>query len=419
MKLLHKENLFLIPIYLFIFALVGLGFYYAAQMVLHEDVEDLLLARKEFLLKNIKDIREFEKYQQYSFNTLKIEETTLPVSTDNNIKDTVLYDSIEKKYELSSILTFVVSEGGKNYQISLKRTRVNTSEWAVGIVQVVVILFVVLLVLLFAANVILTKRIWNPFYKTLDQLLAFKVSDPADLHFPETNITEFRQLFEVLGQMTDKIREDYESLKHFSENASHEFQTPLAVIKVKLDMLLQSPHLSSEELEWINSALKSVKKLSKLNEALLLLTKIENRQFDKVTTVNIEAMMKEKLEHLAELIRLKNLHLSTHYSSTLFLMMDHLLADLLIENLLSNAIKHNYDGGEIIIQLQDSVLEIRNTGPRPSLPVRFLFERFRKSNQNSESLGLGLAIVQEICHTYHLQIAYRYEVGYHIMSIRR
>ena len=417
MKLLNKENLLQIPVYLFIFILVGIGFYYAAEVILHEKVEETLRERKEYLLRNVDDIGEFMKYQKYSFNSLKIEHTNLLPTKTDYIGDTLLYDVLERNYELCSQLVFIINEKGQNYKITLIRARVNTSKWAISIAQVVLLVFLILLVLLFVANVLISKRIWRPFYELLDKLSYFKISEPGNINFPPTNIDEFTELSQVLNRMMEKIKADYVNLKKFSENASHEFQTPISVIQLKLDHLLQSNNLSMEEVESVSSVLKSVKKLSKLNESLLLLTKIENRQFVKIEAVSLNNIIKEKIENLKELIDLRQIRLNTSLDEVFEVKMDPLLADLLIENLLSNAIKHNFDGGEIIITTSGNEIQIKNTGNPLTVNTSQLFERFGKSNQNSKSLGLGLAIVKEICNTYPINIDYQSIDQYHILTL--
>lgn len=418
MKLLNKENLLLLPVYIAIFLLVGVAFYFAAQLVLHENVEERLLDRKEYLLQNMDDMEVFRIYQDYSFHSLEIDETHLPLGTPDEFKDTVLYDKTDKEHELTSQLSFVAANKGKNYRITLRRAIVNTSEWAIGIAQVVIVMFFTLLLLLFIANTLITKRIWSPFYILLDRLKQFKISTPGTIEFPSTNITEFKQLSEVLSLMIGKIQKDYVNLKKFSENASHEFQTPLSVIQLKLDMLLQSPHLSDEELQLVNSAQRSLRKLSKLNEALLLLTKLENRQFGEIQEIDLTEIVKEKMDNLSELVALKSIKWETNFNGYAMFLMNPVLADLLIENLLSNAIKHNVENGTIRIESSFTGLTIKNSGAPLLDDPEKLFGRFSKSLPHSSSLGLGLAIVKEICNTYDFNISYEYASSYHQLSIR-
>jgi signal transduction histidine kinase len=78
-------------------------------------------------------------------------------------------------------------------------------------------------------------------------------------------------------KFTAKALADYKNLKKFSENALHELQTPLAIIRAKTVILLEGNRLPNDQLEKIQTEYQNVNRLSKINSNLLLLTKIESR----------------------------------------------------------------------------------------------------------------------------------------------
>jgi signal transduction histidine kinase len=93
------------------------------------------------------------------------------------------------------------------------------------------------------------------------------------------------------------------------------------------------------------------------------------------------------------------------------------LADILWTNLFQNAIRHNIENGKIRIELTNKKLVIANTGEDPEVDTDQLFERFRKAEQSSESIGLGLSIIKRIVDQSHLTIMYTYADNWHRIVI--
>jgi signal transduction histidine kinase len=215
--------------------------------------------------------------------------------------------------------------------------------------------------------------------------------------------------------MTGKIIRDYETLKNFADNASHEMQTPLAVINSKLDLLIQEPNLDNKQVTQLQAMYDAVARLTKLNQSLLLLAKIENNQFTQAETVKLDVLIKEKLLQLEDLINAKHLRMHTDLEPVQAKLNDY-LADILLNNLLSNAIRHNTDNGRIDIRLRSRELMISNTGSFLTFPAAGIFDRFTKGAY-SEGTGLGLAIVKQICDRYNFKIAYSSRNETHSFSI--
>lgn len=156
---------------------------------------------------------------------------------------------------------------------------------------------------------------------------------------------------------------------------------------------------------------------SKLNEALLLLSKIENRQFVETSEIDICALVQSRLEYLEELFALKKIEVTVRLEKQVKINMNPLLADILINNLLSNALRHNIEKGEIIVLSGNQEITISNTSQQGEMDGSRLFRRFAKQTTSSESNGLGLAIAHEICNSYNVEFSYRYLNGMHCMTI--
>jgi signal transduction histidine kinase len=217
--------------------------------------------------------------------------------------------------------------------------------------------------------------------------------------------------------MSEKILKDYQNLKEFNENAAHELQTPLAVIKSKLDLLIQNEQLDKFQLDLIRSVYEATSRMSKLNQGLILISRIQNNQFSESEDIDIQIIVDKTLEHFQEMTDLKYIQVEREYTHPMILQMNRTLAESLFTNLVSNAIRHNHSNGLIKISIRSNVFTISNTGPELNMDPRKLFDRFRKSDSRPESVGLGLSIVQKICIFYQLSLHYKYHQGFHTLVI--
>jgi signal transduction histidine kinase len=278
-------------------------------------------------------------------------------------------------------------------------------------------LFLGFVAILGILNSQLSKKIWQPFYEMLEMINAYKIDRGENLAFKRTSITEFNALSSAVEKMSEKISQEFSSQKEFTENASHEIQTPLAIVKNKLEVLLQTPSLNEEQMNLINAASLACNRLSKLNEALIILSKIENRQFHTVDNICVNDLIDGQLASLSELIQMRRITIRRLYHDKLSTKMNRYLADILFENLITNSIKHNLTPGFMSISIDSEKIQISNSGEIPKVNPDKLFDRFTKGNQKSKSLGLGLPIIKAICDTYLLPVRYTFEMGIHDISV--
>lgn len=332
-------------------------------------------------------------------------------------KDTLVeHIGIRKQipFRLLSLTQDVESE---RYRITIFKSLIETDDVVDAAFDSTIYVFAILTVLMTVTSYLLSRWLFRPFYHTLEKIRHFRIKDNKELNLAHTSTKEFNTLNELMRQMTNRILGDYRNLKEFTENASHEMQTPLAVAKSKLELLLSMPNLNQEQAHLTESALRAIQKLSKLNQALTLLTRIENQEFSNLQAVNISDLLHKQLDDFQELMDLKEitLQVTTHPQATLYI--DPILADILLTNLLKNAVQHNQRGGRVIVELKKEELIISNTGAPLKGRAEDMFERFRKNNQASDSLGLGLSIVRKICVKHHLAIRYEYQEGLHQMHL--
>lgn len=396
---------------------LGLGsvsYYFIIRTVLIHQLDDTLKVEEAEILNHVQlkdQLPEPANYrdQQIAFEPAEkvVERQFLNISR----RDPSHYN----EYRPFRLLLFSVTAGGEVYTVSVRKSEVETEEMLQWIMLVTAGMILLLLGILFLANRLLIRRLWQPFYQTLEALKGFDLTSREPLNHTPTSIREFQNLQRVVDQMTGKIRKDYEMLKEFADNASHEMQTPLAIINSKLDLMIQDQGLEEKHLRQLQAMYDAVSRLRQLNQSLLLLTKIENHQFAQAGPVALETLIEKKLVQLEDLIQGKRLTLNAELQPCQ-VQMNAYLSDVLLSNLLVNAIRHNEDKGAIKIQLRPDELTISNTG----LPLTFdpaaIFDRFTKSS-HSEGTGLGLAIVRQICDNSGFSLSYDNRDGWHTIRI--
>jgi signal transduction histidine kinase len=240
----------------------------------------------------------------------------------------------------------------------------------------------------------------------MQRLKQFKIGTGNPIIFPATDIDEFHFLNDNLASTIQQAEHEYNVLKEFTENASHEMQTPVAIVRSKLDLLIQQEYLSEDQAEIIRSAYSGIKRLHKLNQSLLLLTKIENRQFEERAYINLKEKVTEKMEQLHEVWNETNITVEAHLEDAI-ISANEVLIDILLNNLFSNAGRHNIANGYISVILQQGTLTITNLGSDAPLDTHKMFQRFYKGSQHSRNNGLGLSIIKQICDHSGIQVTYR------------
>jgi signal transduction histidine kinase len=313
-------------------------------------------------------------------------------------------------------ILFPVAAEGKLYIATVSKSQEGVDDLIGLIVLITGGVLLLLLLVLFVVNRLVLRRLWRPFYDTLSLIKQFNLSSRRIIPDPDTDIDEFMELGDAVKEMTGKVLQDYDSLKNFADNASHEMQTPLAIINSRLDLMIQDQRLDEKQMKQLQGIYDATGRLTKLNQSLLLLTKIENNQFGEAKSVQLDSLIKEKLSQLDEWVLARHLHLTLEASPSSVKMNDY-LADILVNNLLSNAIRHNLENGRIDIGIYPGKLTISNTSGPLGFDPSGIFDRFQKS-AHSQGIGLGLAIVRQICDNYHFAIDYGYLNDMHTFTIR-
>ncbi|MEO6838472.1 MAG: HAMP domain-containing sensor histidine kinase [Ginsengibacter sp.] len=416
MKLIAKYNRINIPITIAVLLISSVAYYFILHHVLLHQVDKDLRIEQQEILKHLSETGQLPESTHYKDQLIEFQATNLihyreKFSTEN------IYNKREDEEEPYRRIDFMVTQNGINYIATVKKSEQETEDIVRLILVITLFIIAILLLILFITNRFLLSKLWKPFNNTLEQLKQFNLSSKNKILVQPTDINEFKELNATVMSMTQKVNNDYESLKRFTENASHEIQTPLAIIKNKMELLAQSENLGESQITIIQSINDAASRLSRMNQSLLLLTKIENRQFENTERIDFSHILNRHIDNLEELPATKNILLIKNIADDFFIEMNEPLAEILISNLLINALKHNYQNGNIEISLAANALTVSNTGPVPKIKTSELFERFKKESTSNESLGLGLSIVKTICDSYGFEVSYNFTEGMHVMKI--
>jgi two-component system OmpR family sensor kinase len=448
MKLTTKFTLWYFGIMLVVLLIGGAIVYYEIQwkisrveVVRHQHLNDLIA-------------QQIRQGGDYTGHPTRKRAMVIPIPADSMPNDVtssytkgVAWNPEFQANEFKLVVTSYYTIHGQHYRVTTYSFIPSFYQLLPGVVDSFKWILLLLLVLVVISGGLISKYILAPFKRTMRAIQSFDLKQKGTLHLPGTQTSEFRELNEFLRKMTEKAREDYQSLKEFTENASHELQTPTAIIRGKLDLLMESD-IRDEQAILIAEMQNALERLSRIHSSLTLLTKLENKEYQAKEPVCISNLARETLASFDELIQMKSLVLETHIEKAVYIPLHLSLADLLLTNLISNAIRHNAaptvvgGGGDVAVaigggmahigsggvaggsnkgfirvDLSKEGLVIINTGKAPLVPTEELFERFKKGNTGSDSIGIGLAIVRQICDLSDFDIVYQYNGGMHILAV--
>ncbi|WP_343703263.1 HAMP domain-containing sensor histidine kinase [Chitinophaga sp.] len=287
----------------------------------------------------------------------------------------------------------------------------------IGTVTLLTILFFSLLIGgLVLLNRNISRQLWQPFYDSLAKIKNFDLNGQHAVHFEKTDITEFAELNLQLDKLISRSISAYNQQKEFADNASHELQTPLAIIQSKLDLLLQNKSVTDEQYVLIEDAYRALMRVGRINKNLLLLARIDNSQYMDEQLVNLSELLETSVAAFSQFAEAKQLILESCIAKNVEVKGNRDLVEILVNNCLNNAIRHSAPNNTIGINLSEKILVFSNQG-NESLVQEQLFKRFGVASSKSPGTGLGLALVKQIAGRYNWRVDYAFSNKRHVFSL--
>ncbi len=411
MKLLNHTLSYLSVTFLVVIGVWGALFYFSMLDEIYDSIDDGLENSKVLIIQKAQtDSSVFSRtdFMESNYAIHKISKERA-LSYRETYLDTTLYMVNEEDYEPVRILkTAFRSRTGDYYELHVVSSMVEEDDLIESLLYWVIYLYIILLGSVLLINNILLKKIWKPFYSIVERVRSFSLESPNVPPPVETKVSEFKILNDSVTSLLNRSLATFNSQKQFIENASHELQTPLAISINRLELLAEKESMSEGDLHEVSSVIQSLERLVRLNKTLLLLSKIDNRQFPDQSQVNMNEIADRVVADLSELAEYKSVTVKKVYAGTLTRNMNPELASTMILNLLKNAIIHNVERGEVVITIEPSQIRIDNTGPEKPLDGSQIFKRFYKHTASTHSTGLGLSIVKSIADYYGLTVRYQF-----------
>lgn len=416
MKLISKFILIYLTVTVIVLGIGGYISYFIIQDELNKELKFRFMDRIERVTYLLEQGHDFSA-GDISSDDQNLTVRALPekVEPSISVKDTSVYHGRLQQMEPNLKVSAYRTVEDTSYYISTYGALVETDDITEAVIKILLWILGLQVIGAIGVGYIVSSRLFKPFRETLRKIKNFNLQSKKPIGATKTNVEEFDDLNRFVEEMTRKAISDYRNLKEFAENASHELQTPLAIVKGKLELLTETD-LTPEQYEYVEASHRSVKKLSRLSESLALLTKIENHEFTKTEEVDFTELVEESTKSFEEFIKLNGLSVEKELEGV-EVNMHPVLADILWTNLFQNAIKHNVEGGNIRIFLKDDKLKIANTGKPLDMPAEELYGRFKKGDAGSKSIGLGLSIVKRIADQNEFDLSYSYEEPWHTVEV--
>ena len=415
MKLLNITNRYYIIIALVLLLVSSTFLAYRVVYIVDNEISEHMLYEKLEIEKQLALQEDLQNIHFIIGDRLEIQPIPKFSTFRVTIKDTTIYDLYEKKKVPFRVLAYQQLVKGKSYRVKISRRLTENEQLVNGIFVTLILVSADIIICFYFLNRWFSNRVWNPFYRALNILKNFDLQKGGAVQFQKSKVDEFNTLNSELSRLTDKVARDYKNLREFTENMSHETQTPLAIIRSKLELLLQKAQ-NEEQVQQILGTLDSVNRLSKMNKGLIMLTRIDNDQYSGRQMLPFGQMLRKQLEDLELFISSRNIIVHTDIDDSVNINMNPHLAGILFTNLLSNAIKYNINGGDLYVTLSKKEIKIANSGDPLTIPGREVFERFKKGD-SPDSIGLGLAIVKKIIDHDNFTIQYDYIGNLHTFTI--
>lgn len=382
---------------------VWAGLFYAYILdEVHDNVDDGLRDRKIQIIKAVYLNPQLLNNNEFGFNEFKIN----PIKAGEYQNKSRLYNKMyymeydDKDQPYRVLEADFIDQFKKQQRLVIRTSTVEEDELIYDLTTALIVLYILLVISIVAVNGYLLNKAMRPFYRILDKLKKYQFGIPFSQEKQTYKITEFEELNVEINEMIERNELVFYQQKQFIENASHELQTPLAIVINKIDLMIQNDDLDKKNLTFLTEVKNDLRRMVGLNKSLLMLSKIENSQFNKTSDVNFNGMITQLVQNYEDFISFKKVEVNMIEKGQFIADFNQDLADILLSNLLKNAVKYNHQEGSLNIIVENNRITFQNSGASVPLDKTRIFNRFYKQGSDHTSTGLGLSIIKTIIKQY-------------------
>ena len=420
MKLIYNISLRLSLVLFPLIALWAVVFYFTMMDEINDEADDALEDYSELIVMRVlagEPLPRSNEGSNNSYTIIPVESGYVATRPSIDYYDTEVYIPEKDETEPARVLaTIFQDKDGNFYELKVAMPTFEKDDLLETVMWWVVWLYLFLLVTVSGTTLWVFHKSMLPLYELLHWLDSYAPGREVAPVPNDTSITEFRRLNVAAQQAVDRSEELFERQKQFIVNASHELQTPLAVLGGRMEYLLDCADLDEETTGEIIQMRRTLDHIVRLNKTLLLLTKIDNGQFPESTDIDLVPLVEERKALYDDIYGEHKIRCRLHLPGTFSVRMDESLCSILVSNLIKNAYLHSADGAAVDIRIEGNVLTVINDGVSP-LDEKHIFERFYQGSQKEGSTGLGLALVKAITDYYRLGLIYYFENGRHHFGV--
>ena len=419
MKLIYKVTIRLAIVIMPVLLLWATAFYFTMVHQVNDETDDSLDDYAEMIARRVIVGEELPTPGDGTNNTYSIE--LLPATRNyedyESYEDREVYLYRKNETEPARTLTKVFHDtDGTAYKLVVSTPTFERDDIIRALLIHIAIIYVVLLCIIMFVTVLVFRFSMRPLYSLLKWLDGYRPGSGIAGFPDEESVVEFKKLTRAARETIERAENHLERQKQFIGNASHELQTPLAVLGNRIEWLMDNTALTEEQFAELSKMRQSIHRLVRLNRTLLLLSKIDSGHFLDRSDVDIVPIIENELEIYKEIFAEKELVCNVKMPKSLVVQMDEMLASTMVSNLIKNAFVHSPSDGAIDIIISRSEFSVSNKGSE-ALDKARLFDRFYTSGKTG-STGLGLALVKSIAGYYGFGLQYGFWDGKHCFAIR-
>ena len=419
MKLIYKVTLRLAVVIMPVLLVWATALYFTMVHQVNDETDDSLDDYAEMIARRVISGDELPTPGDGSNNTYSIE--LLPATRyhdDSEVyEDREVYLHWKKEFEPARALIKVFHDAdGVAYKLTVSTPTFERDDIIRVLLIHIATIYMLLLSIILVVTILVFKFSMKPLYSLLKWLDGYRPGNGIYGFPDEESVVEFRKLTRAARETIERAENHLERQKQFIGNASHELQTPLAVLGNRIEWMMDNTTLTEEQFAELSKMRQSIHRLARLNRTLLLLSKIDSGHFLDRSDVDIVPIIDNELEVYSEIFAEKELVCNVKVPKSFVVRMDEMLATTMVGNLIKNAFVHSPAGGRVDIVIAHGSFSVSNSGDE-ALDESRLFDRFYTSGKTG-STGLGLALVKSITGYYGFGLKYRYTGGNHSFTIK-